>query len=244
MCFSLSIVQSPAKLQAHLKASPKDTLSVGWKSVYYLSGWTFPELPILTTLSAGEWVSAKWGLIPAWASSVEQARECQAYTLNARGETLAEKPSFRDSVENRAVVPVTGFFEWQHLTAKDRQPYFISGVSDEMWALAALFQFWRDPQTGTGRQTFTLITTAANPLMARIHNSRQRMPWILPGPLLDDWLNPAYKTSELLISENRLAEKEMQAWPVTPLLGRKEYEGNQPRSLEPISQALQGNLFG
>ena len=128
------------------------------------------------------WTEAKWGLVPPWAKDVKMG----ARLINARGETAATKPSFRSAVMNRrCLVPADGFYEWVK-TSSGKQPYYIHFEDRRLFAFAGLWERWSGGE-GSPLETFTIITTRANDLIAPLHD---RMPVILPQEHFKDWLSP------------------------------------------------------
>jgi len=126
-------------------------------------------------------VGMHWGLIPSWAKDRKIAHKL----INARGETLKEKPSFRSAYKKRrCLVPMTGYIEWI-TTPTGRHPLLIS--AGEAFCVAGLWESWRDPATETQLESVTLITTAAAPSVGHIHD---RMPVILPIGAHRVWLDP------------------------------------------------------
>lgn len=125
----------------------------------------------------------RWGLIPYWAKDASIGLK----TINAMCETAAEKPAFREAIrKRRCLVPADGFYEWQKLGRKEKQPYNIGLADDSLFAFAGLWERWRDP-AGQAVNSFTILTTAANPLVAGIH---VRMPVIVKRDDYDLWLDP------------------------------------------------------
>lgn len=125
----------------------------------------------------------RWGLIPSWAKDISIGFK----TINAMAETAAEKAAFREALrKRRCLVPADGFYEWQKLGHKEKQPYNIGMADDSVFAFAGLWERWPDP-AGTHVNSFTILTTAANPLVAGIHD---RMPVILKPDDYDLWLDP------------------------------------------------------
>ena len=125
----------------------------------------------------------RWGLIPYWS----KGKGTGAGMINARAETLAEKPSFRELLKRRrCVIIADGFFEWD-AGKKPKTPYLFRTKNGNPLALAGLWDRWKDPETGSSILSSTIITTEPNPLVARIHN---RMPAILTKERLGIWLNP------------------------------------------------------
>jgi putative SOS response-associated peptidase YedK len=138
---------------------------------------------------------ATWGLIPVWAKDPSIASKL----INARGETVAEKPSFRTAFKKRrCLVLADGFYEWQKSAdGKSKTPMHIHLASGEPFAMAGLWENWKpqDAPESDWRSTFTVITIGPNELMAPIHD---RMPVILPRGRECDWLNPGGGVVELL----------------------------------------------
>jgi len=125
-----------------------------------------------------------WGLVPVWAKE----KSIGARMTNARAETLREKPAFRAAYrQRRALVPADGYYEWQQLGPRDKQPYFIRPASGAPFALAALWESWRDPASGEPLDSCTLITTVPPKSIAWIHD---RMPVIIPPAAFAEWLDP------------------------------------------------------
>ncbi len=141
------------------------------------NGFQHPSTPVITGAEPERVQLMNWGLIPHWAKD----RSIQNNTLNAKIETLAEKPSFRNVLSNRCLVFADGFYEWQWLdpAGKQKQKYLITLQDEQPFAFAGLWSRWNDPASGLSLNTYTLITRPADELMSRIHNSTLRMPWIL-----------------------------------------------------------------
>lgn len=114
-----------------------------------------------------------WGLIPHWAKD----RKMAARMINARGETVADKPSFRDSFKRqRCLIPADGFYEWKDVGEKYKQPYHITLTDEQPIAMAGLWSEWTDPDSQEVIESCTVITTTANSVMRELH---ERMPVIL-----------------------------------------------------------------
>jgi putative SOS response-associated peptidase YedK len=125
----------------------------------------------------------RWGLVPSWAKDISIGFK----TINAMCETAAEKAAFREAMrKRRCLVPADGFYEWQKLGKKEKQPYNIGMANDSLFAFAGLWERWHDP-AGTPLNSFTILTTDANPLVSGIHD---RMPVIVKKEDYDLWLDP------------------------------------------------------
>lgn len=134
---------------------------------------------------------ARWGLIPHWA----KASSIGGRMINARSESVADKPAFAEAFRRRrCLVPASGFYEWHRSADGGKQPYYIRSANESPLILAGLWERWRDP-TGTGDLlSFTILTTAANATIAGLHD---RMPVILTPESTGPWL--AESTSPALL---------------------------------------------
>ena len=156
-----------------------------------------------------------WGLIPSWAKDPSIGNKL----INARGETIAEKPSFRGGFKyKRCLIPTDGFYEWKaNLGEKTKTPYFIHMKDRKPFAFAGLWDEWQSPDGGAVR-TCTIITTEPNELMSTLHN---RMPVILEPKDYALWLDPAPQTPEKLIHLIKpFPADAMSAHPVSTLVNK------------------------
>lgn len=154
---------------------------------YRVNAFSFPEYPIIT--SDPEIQSYKWGLIPFWTKDEKQANEIKRMTLNARADTIFQKPSYREPImKKRCIVPSTGYFEWRHEDGK-KIPYYIYVKDEPIFSMAGVYDSWLDRSTGEVISTFSIITTEANELTGYIHNTKHRMPAILSLENEERWLN-------------------------------------------------------
>ena len=125
----------------------------------------------------------RWGLIPHWAKDARTGSRM----FNARAETIAISPAFRDAFKRkRCLVPVDGFYEWKR-EGTLRQPYWVARADGRPLALAGLWASWKDPATDTIRRTFTIVTTVPNAAMAALHD---RMPVVIADDAWARWLDP------------------------------------------------------
>ena len=155
-----------------------------------------PSQPVLAIPNDGSMKADffVWGLVPSWAKDANIGNRL----INARAETLAEKPAFRGSYKyKRCLVLADGFYEWKSEPGtKTKTPYFIHLKSQQAFAFAGLWDEWSSPD-GSQVKSCTIITTAPNQFMANIHN---RMPVILSPEAYAQWLDPAVRTPDSLAS--------------------------------------------
>ncbi|PKP20588.1 MAG: DUF159 family protein [Bacteroidetes bacterium HGW-Bacteroidetes-21] len=146
------------------------------------------QWPVITSSHSGEISQFGWGLIPGWIKDAESAKKIKLQTLNARSETVFEKPSFRNSIKSkRCLIPSTGFYEWQH-EGKMKIPWFIRLKDVEIFSMAGIWDEWTDRNTGEIVRTFSILTTPANAIMEKIHNTKKRMPLMLLPHQEKAWL--------------------------------------------------------
>lgn len=156
-----------------------------------------------------------WGLIPSWAKDPSIGNKL----INARGETIAEKPSFRGGFKyKRCLILADGFYEWKtHPGAKTKTPYFIHMKDRQPFAFAGLWDEWQSPE-GSSVRTCTIITTEPNELMSSLHN---RMPVILDPKDYDLWLDATPQTPDKLIHLIKpFPTESMSAHPVSTLVNK------------------------
>ena len=183
MCFYSKQSKSALELQNRFNATFENENQYS-PSIY--NGFQFPKTPIIANADKSKIQLFHWGLIPHWAKD----NSIRKNTLNARIETIKEKPAFKASVTNRCLVLVDGFYEWQWLDekGKNKKKYLITLPDNEAFAFAGLWSEWMDKTTGEIVKTYTILTTEANELMSIIHNTEKRMPVILTKNNEIDWL--------------------------------------------------------
>ena len=165
-----------------------------------------------------------WGLIPSWAKDPGIGNKM----INARAETVSEKPSFRSAFKKRrCLILADGFYEWQK-TDNGKQPYHIKMADGAPFAFAGLWEIWKDEEE---IRSCTIITTGANDLMDEIHH---RMPVILHPEDYDVWLDPDFDEKELLTSLLKPYPADaMEAYPVSRRVNKPS--NNEPSVLEPAA---------
>ena len=163
----------------------------------------------------------RWGLLPFWAKD----RRMAARMINARAETVAEKPAYRDAFrKSRCIVPADGYYEWV-AEAGGKQPHYISDARGVPLGLAGLWSAWRDPDAGEPIETFTILTTAATGSIADLHH---RMPVMLDDVSAEHWLagdgdNPPV-LRDILVAGAALP---LRSWPVSKTVNNARNDGPQ-----------------
>ena len=170
MCYRVQINADKIKLQKRFNATFQDSELefVGGE----INGFSHPNLPVITDRNSTIIQPMEWGLLPSWAAD----KSFQKNTLNCKIETAAEKPKFRNSLNQRCLILVSGFYEWKNVTEGKKivkQKFLLTSPNQDFFTLAGLYNNWN------GTNTFTILTTEANELMAEIHNTKKRMPVVL-----------------------------------------------------------------
>ena len=181
--------------------------------------------PVVTNEAGHPLKFFKWGLIPHWAKD----HKIGSRLINARSETILEKPAFQNIHKKRCIVPFDGFYEWKREGNK-KVPYRIVLKDTEIFSLAGIWAIWKNPD-GNIIPTFSLLTQEPNNLMAAIHN---RMPAILSPEQEKDWLDMDVPTKEVLKLIEPYPEEKMEAYRVSMEVNR--VSENRPDLLERVAE--------
>lgn len=195
MCFFMAQNQPISKVENRFNAKvdkPDNFLQSD-----YIVGFEYLNVPIILD-SKPEIINTNyhWGLVPSWSKDIDFRKN----TLNARIETLEEKPSFKNVTQNRCLVIASSFFEWRWLDdkGKSKEKYQIYSSESETFAFAGLYETWVNPMTGIAYNSFSIVTTQANEQMNYIHNHKGRMPVMLKKGDEKEWLNTNNKTQDFI----------------------------------------------
>lgn len=183
-------------------------------------------LPVVAHSKDGgyECKDLKWGLVPHWAKDAKIG----AKMINARAETVQEKPSFRTAFKKRrCLVPACGFFEWKG-AKPNKQPYFIHAPGGELLMFAGLWEVWRPSEQAEWLRTFTVVTGPPGIVSGDIHD---RAPVILPPSDWIDWLTEGPDVASDILA--KFAEPELAYHPVSKAVGSVKNDG--PELVEPIA---------
>jgi putative SOS response-associated peptidase YedK len=187
MCGRYRLSRSKELLAEHFDVEPDDD----WEPRYNIA--PTQNVPVIRRHPAqpkrlGSQI--RWGLIPFWAKDSSIGFKM----INARAETVATKPAFRDALkQRRCLIPADGFYEWKK-NGKAKTPFCFTMADDSIFAFAGIWDSWRNPE-GKAIETCSIITTIPNALLADIHD---RMPVILPDKAYDLWLDPGFQNADAI----------------------------------------------
>ena len=177
-------------------------------------------MPVITNLQPNKFQLYRWGLIPFWTKDIKKIGN----TINAKIETLDEKPMFKNLVNRqRCIVPMDGFFEWKKMSGKDTQPYYISLKDQEIFSVAGLWDSWKNPD-GNIIFSYTIITMPANEFMSHLND---RMPAILTPETEKLWLTDNVSTSQILDVLCQYESSQMHCHPVSKKIGNVREKGKE-----------------
>jgi putative SOS response-associated peptidase YedK len=231
MCFTVNINLTRNALENRFGAKFRDPSA--YRPGYYFNAFDLPDLPVIRSEDPALINLVKWGLIPFWVRDSKAASEIRLKTFNARAETLLNKPSFRGAVKSkRCLVLCRGFYEWQH-RGSEKIPHYIYLEGESPMAMAGLYDDWTDRETGEVLQTCSIITTAANVLMEKIHNSKKRMPVVLQESVQNLWIDPDLPADEAMKHLKPVDESEMRFHTISKLISKRGVDKNVPELVEP-----------
>jgi putative SOS response-associated peptidase YedK len=241
MCFSVNVNLVKEELENRYGATFLDPDK--YIPSYYYHAFSLPELPAICSGAADKIQLLKWGLIPAWVKSKKSADSIRFKTFNARAEGIGSKPSFSASFSSkRCIIPVKGFFEWQHM-GEIKIPWYISRADNEIISLAGLWDEWIETTTDELFSTFSIVTTDANDLMAGIHNSKKRMPVILNLQAEKKWIDIETKPDEAKELLKPCPSEILSAHTISDLINSRSSDRNTPEVIKPYARDVGGTLF-
>ena len=240
MCFTVNVNLIKEELENRYGATLIDTDK--YRPSYYYHAFGLPSLPAVCSSEPSEIRLLKWGLIPSWTRSIDQANIIRYKTFNARSESIDTKPSFSSAfAAKRCIIPVKGFFEWQHV-GNEKIPWYIYQSENEVLSIAGIYDDWIENSTGEVFSTFSIVTTDANDLMARIHNSGKRMPVILNNSSEARWLDLSVTKEDALRLLIPCPSDILKAHTISPLINSRSSDKNTPELIQPYNYPT-GNLL-
>ncbi|RNC88381.1 MAG: SOS response-associated peptidase [Winogradskyella sp.] len=239
MCYSTALRKQREKIEKKLRDSiaAKFHPSVEYTPYYHLNGFTHGNLQIIKMNEPNVIYNASWGLVPDWAIHNPEGFRKKSNTLNARGESIYEKPSFRESAEEkRCLILADGFFEPHHENGK-AIPYFCYQPTHEdktgqLFLFAGLYN-----EIDETNFTATILTTNANEFFAEVHNKRKRMPLVLDEHYYEDWLDNGLSEPEINeIIATGMSSKPFKAHAVSRDFYKKGIDTNKPYIIEEVQK--------
>lgn len=241
MCFTVNVNLIKEELENRYGATLIDPDK--YRPSYYYHAFGLPSIPAICSDEPSIIRLLKWGLIPVWTKSIDEANVIRFKTFNARSESVATKPSFSSSFRSkRCLIPVKGFFEWQHV-GNEKIPWYIYHFENEVFSIAGIYDNWVENNTGEVFSTFSIITTEANDLMARIHNSGKRMPVILSKTAERNWIDLSIPQTDALRLLSPCPSEILKAHTISPLINSRSVDRNTRELIQPYNYPSENKLF-
>lgn len=241
MCYHKSNDFKSNSLAVHYHTNLPEEMANDWdkESHFHENGFDHKLSPVLTH---DGWGYFNWGLVPWFTKTQQDANMIRIKTLNCVSEEMFDKPSFRDSVKEHqfCLIPTTGFFEWkwQDSKGKEKTPYYIHLKDQKIFSLAGIYSSWTDKSTDKTIYTYSVLTTAANPLMEEIHNMKKRMPVIISKEYEKDFLNPNLTKEDILALCQPFDQTKMDAYTISKRITSRKDPTNVPQVLEKAESGL------
>ncbi len=230
MCVFLTLRLNKSQIKKKYSLGGVDEEDFG--PVFFQSAFNFSPWPVISCERPGQLSMMNWGLIPHWVNDEKMALNIRKSTVNARIETVSEKPSFREPLRSsRCLILADGFYEFREVN-KNKYPYFIQLRGGVPFTMAGVFDHWLNARTGKIISGFSILTTEANPLMEKIHNRKKRMPVILQADKQEAWIE--FKLDPIDLSLG-FPEDKMEAWPVSKLITARDKMKNVSEAIIPYN---------
>jgi putative SOS response-associated peptidase YedK len=198
------------------------------------ANWNIKPTEDLYVITQKEISVASWGMIAPWSKSTHDALKSQSKAINARAETVHEKPTFKNALQrSRCLVPASGYYEWATELGdyKPRQPMYVSSAHGKLLAFSGIYDRWKSPE-GESRYSVSIITREAVGDLAKFHS---RMPMFLPRERWGAWLDPNLREIRKIrnLFENFLPDANLRFWPVADLVN--SIRNNGPELIAPVA---------
>lgn len=206
----------------------------------FLNGFGNPSMTVIAQENPNELDVFKWGLVPSHITTEKAAKEfCIKYsTLNAKAETIFQLPTYKKAIHSRrCLISATAFFEWHHEEPGNPKtkkfPFRIFLKDLDIFSFGGIYETWKNEETQKEITTFSIVTTVANPLMAKIHNAKKRMPLLFSKEDEMNWINPDLRENDIKELMQPLDEKLMDAYGIKSINTRaKDFDPFSPSIIE------------
>jgi putative SOS response-associated peptidase YedK len=236
MCYHKSLTAKYEQLAEYYSTAYSQVLADIYSVKFHENGFDFLPGPVVTAGKPTEIQMFNWGLVPFWVKDPAAATRLKVSTLNCISEEMFEKPSYRDAANDgkRCLIPCSGFFEWRWIDEKGKTkiPYYIRLKDQPIFSIAGLYSRWNNRENNESYYSYTVLTTRANAMMSTIHNSKQRMPVIIPREYERDWLNRNLTKEDVLALCQPVDDALMTAHTISKRITSKKEETNVPEVLD------------
>lgn len=222
MCYNYSLTVFPTREDYKAILKKGDT----FQKKFLINSFELKKMPVITNKDPGYFQFYYWGLIPFWIKKLEDSEKIRIKTMNARSETIFDKPSFKNSIRSkRCLIPADGFYEWRFIFGKN-YPYYIRLKNHKIFSFAGIWDSWKNPINKNIVYSYSIITCKSNKLLSKIHNKKKRMPVILTKENERIWLKEELKDEEIKNCFIPYSDEKMEAYTISRLITSREKEKN------------------
>lgn len=238
MCYDYTMHAEQAELDKEFKRKMADDVKVS----YHADGFTNPSMPVIANDKPNDIQLSEWGLLPSWAKDAEEFRS-KTNTLNARADSIFTLSSYKAVAQNNhCLIITTGFYEPHHLPSGAVIYYYIHTKSSNLFTFGGLWSDWKDPANGQVKHTFTMLTVPSTPAFSKIHNTKPRMPFIVPKEARELWLSHDLSKADIGELMQPYPDDDLEYWPCK-FSKKRNVDHNTPESIKPIQISIQSSLF-
>lgn len=190
-------------------------------------------MPVITNKDPDNFQFFHWGLIPYWIKNIEDSEKIRIKTMNARSESIFDKPSFKRSIRlKRCLIPADGFYEWRQLNGVN-YPYYIRLKNKKIFSFAGIWDKWKNPMDNNSIYSYSIITCKSNKLLSKIHNKKKRMPVILSKENGENWLKEELEENEIKKYLTPYPDEKMEAYTISKFITSRIKDKNIDKIIEP-----------
>lgn len=247
MCYHNSLKKNAVDISEYYDAPFEE--SELYEPIFHISGFELRDFPIVVNRNKIKQLRmSTWGLEFPWMLNNRDFKKIKFQQLNARAETIFEKKSYKNAIlQHRCLIPSTGFFEWRTFNKK-KYPYFIHLKNKDLFSFAGIYNIFQTDNNQQALYSFSMVTTQANELMKKIHNTKHRMPLILHRKDENKWIDSTLSKSEISELLVPYPEYKMDAFTIEKTISSfKNYTTNTPEILTPFQypelEIVQKTLF-
>jgi len=238
MCYNYSLTVFPTKenYKAVLKKGDE------FQKKFIVNSFDLKIMPVITNKDPEYFQFFYWGLIPFWIKKIEDSEKIRIKTINARSESIFDKPSFKNSIRSkRCLVLANGFYEWRQVDGIN-YPYYIRLKNHSIFSFAGIWDGWKNPIDKNVTYSYSIITCKSNKLLSKIHNKKNRMPVILSKENEKIWLKEELKDEEIKKYLMPYPDEEMEAYTISRLITSRRKNKNIAEIIKPYFYPELGDI--
>ena len=229
MCYNYSLTVFPTKDDYNAVLKKGDE----FQKKFIVNSFDIKKMPVITNKDPEYFQFFYWGLIPFWIKNFVDSEKIRIKTINARSETIFDKPSYKNSIRSkRCLIPADGFYEWRNVKGNN-YPYYIRLKNHNIFSFAGIWDCWKNPIDKKIVYSYSIITCKSNKLLSKIHNKKKRMPVILSKVNEKKWIKKDLKDEEIKKNLTPYPDEELEAYTISRLITSRTKEKNIAQIIKP-----------